>query len=1251
MRILLSIGCLFMVLSAALLNLACGGGDGGASLPDWCASSPCGDHGTCAIGASGPVCVCEAGFLWRPGEPCKPLPGPTDPCADAACGDHGVCAVVGAKAVCVCDTGYASTGGTCVAGPDPCEGKDCGGHGLCAVAGGGTPVCVCDTGYASTGGACVAGANPCEGKDCGGHGLCAVAGGGTPVCVCDTGYASTGGTCVAGANPCEGKDCGGHGLCAVAGGGTPICVCDTGYASTGGTCVAGANPCEGKDCGGHGVCVPAGAAVVCVCDAGFVHKDQTCVADPGTGLAVCVGVACSGHGACVPTTTGPACLCEPGFYWKGAECLANQDPCATDPCGGHGACVVTSSGPSCLCGPGYVASGASCVPAEDPCAGVDCSGHGQCAEVGGTPVCLCDTGYVAQAATACVAVADPCEGVACSGQGACVPTSKGATCICDSGWYAVGLSCLEAPGTVVPPFAESDIENVAADPEMGIEYVSTELLVIVKEGHDASAFAAAVSGAGAEVAAYEPTLRMYHVRLPSAASDQGQLGVLQAGIEALPDVSVAGRNWLVASAKVPCSGCDGWSDPWKEASPGGDNWYLEAMRAPTAWGFSTGQGGAPIAVGVIDGDFHANADLPVASSSLLKQPVSASVAANWAKKPDHGTNVAGLVAAKGNNGSGRTGVVWDSRLHYCQHDGNYKSVLECVKRLVDSDVRVINFSGAIQYRDGAFEGDWGPSGEPTAQAKAKGIGEMRKLWTDALLPLTKKPWVFVQAAGNEAISDATVAAHALMLNDPKLTSRVLVVGATTTKGELACYSNAGPIHMVAPGGDGDCYYFGLGGEEMAVLVGENSGTSFAAPLVAGAAALAWYAMPTLTASEVRDVLLESASKTAGGVPVLDAGAALATVADRCVAGGGTFDLGIGQCRPPCVPSCAGKQCGDNGCGGLCGPLAEGETDCTGDTLNGCSGGKLVNVDCTASGKSCGLAAGGKSACVGGTPTCTAKCAGKQCGDDGCGGSCGACPGDHPTCTPAGQCTAPANPPPTGEIQAPADGATVSGDFPVTVVANDDKALVKLTVVVNGPGGAQMYKQSTYPGQAKWTWGIGAVPTAGWPNGDYTVGLWGLDADNPALLLDSATVHLQVGPCVPNCAGKECGDDGCGGKCAPGCIGGETCNAAGVCEGTTAGCSGGWCLIPGGTFQMGSPADEPCRSSDEGPVHTVTLTRSFYMKPDGVTDPLGPSSGSYRVLRGGSWYHDAGYARSAYRSYFSPGRRYDTLGFRPSRSVP
>lgn len=52
----------------------------------------------------------------------------------------------------------------------------------------------------------------------------------------------------------------------------------------------------------------------------------------------------------------------------------------------------------------------------------------------------------------------------------------------------------------------------------------------------------------------------------------------------------------------------------------------------------------------------------------------------------------------------------------------------------------------------------------------------------------------------------------------------------------------------------------------------------------------------------------------------------------------------------------------------------------------------------------------------------------------------------------------------------------------------------------------------------------------------------------------------------------------------------------------------------------------------------------------VEDPVGPDSGSHRVIRGGGWGSDAGNCRSAYRSYWHPGLARRDLGFRLLREV-
>jgi len=53
----------------------------------------------------------------------------------------------------------------------------------------------------------------------------------------------------------------------------------------------------------------------------------------------------------------------------------------------------------------------------------------------------------------------------------------------------------------------------------------------------------------------------------------------------------------------------------------------------------------------------------------------------------------------------------------------------------------------------------------------------------------------------------------------------------------------------------------------------------------------------------------------------------------------------------------------------------------------------------------------------------------------------------------------------------------------------------------------------------------------------------------------------------------------------------------------------------------------------------------------ASNPLGPTTGQYRVLRGGSWFNYSFFVRAAYRYSNVPCYRYDSLGFRVAVSAP
>ena len=101
----------------------------------------------------------------------------------------------------------------------------------------------------------------------------------------------------------------------------------------------------------------------------------------------------------------------------------------------------------------------------------------------------------------------------------------------------------------------------------------------------------------------------------------------------------------------------------------------------------------------------------------------------------------------------------------------------------------------------------------------------------------------------------------------------------------------------------------------------------------------------------------------------------------------------------CPPDCAGKECGDDGCSGVCGECAGCEEECDLGLCEfvGCDGKECGPDGC---GGTCGELEGDclglQDDCIEGACICAPDCVDKQCGDDGCSGSCGEC-GDGNDC--------------------------------------------------------------------------------------------------------------------------------------------------------------------------------------------------------------------------------------------------------------
>jgi hypothetical protein len=281
-------------------------------------------------------------------------------------------------------------------------------------------------------------------------------------------------------------------------------------------------------------------------------------------------------------------------------------------------------------------------------------------------------------------------------------------------------------------------------------------------------------------------------------------------------------------------------------------------------------------------------------------PQSRDVAGSRGINPedDHGTNVS-LVAAGGRNGIGILGIAFDALLlairadmpGSCGSDTPQDSTLGCV--FTDSDI--------------ATGVELAIATNATVINLSLGGGVASQQLLNAVRRASDAGIVVVVAAGNggggtEAGIDP---------NQPDLfassllqagNGNVIIVGSVDQNGSFSDFSNrAGNFaaSFISARGERICCVYDNGqifvetidGQEFVTLF---SGTSFAAPQVAGAVALLAQAFPNLTGQQIVEILLDTARDVgAGGIDavfgtgILDIAAAFAPQGTTTLAGTGT----------------------------------------------------------------------------------------------------------------------------------------------------------------------------------------------------------------------------------------------------------------------------------------------------------------------------------------------------------------------------
>lgn len=326
-----------------------------------------------------------------------------------------------------------------------------------------------------------------------------------------------------------------------------------------------------------------------------------------------------------------------------------------------------------------------------------------------------------------------------------------------------------------------------------------------------------------------PAARLYLVRSLRAGEDGLGLAVRLAAdgaFDVTPDFAF--RQVLTAIDVPP-------NDPRL-----GGQWYLDRIGIRAAWARETGD--ASVVVAIVDN----GCDL--AHPDLLDHMEPGRDLVDGDDTPaffpdrngnEHGTACAGLVAAVGDNGIGIAGTCPECHLR-------------CIRLLSDNGAATListdveAYATSLERGDAVSSNSWGfteriPVPMPLAEALETLIAEGRGgLGT-----------VVVFAAANDARE---------IFNDELYgIAGVVTVGAINQFDEAASFSNhGGPVDLVAPAGTLTTDISGVDGGSETDYTSLFGGTSSAAPVVAGVAALLVAAAPEKTAAEIVAALVTTA---------------------------------------------------------------------------------------------------------------------------------------------------------------------------------------------------------------------------------------------------------------------------------------------------------------------------------------------------------------------------------------------------------
>lgn len=424
------------------------------------------------------------------------------------------------------------------------------------------------------------------------------------------------------------------------------------------------------------------------------------------------------------------------------------------------------------------------------------------------------------------------------------------------------LHVVEPTNTDIPDGAASPSQDRIVTDANGQELIKDEVVTMLgldaPNPEDTIKFIAAVTGG--VILGSIPETNTYQLQYPVA--DLAALRAKVAELDAMPQVKAAARNFIgflnVTTPNDPVWDNDG--EDWDEASPAGFEHHLELVGARNAWDTTTGS--SSVNVAVIDGEFdELHEDLE--DNVGIKVNPSGSVCVGSIR--GHGTHVAGIIGAVGNNDIGVTGMAWTTNLQLYDIS-NFPCATtkaqEMMKDAAMNGAHIVNLSLGFVVTPPAS----GPPDDPAGTLVA--VDEANATLGEAILWAKQECydvlWVF--SAGNKS-RDAKFASPASLVGTfPANCITVASVGTigdlsqcltVAPSGELSWFSNFGPLVTVAAPGESipstipPALHSGI---KYVCL----TGTSQAAPMVSGLAALIRSHDSTKTAAQLKRCIVEAA---------------------------------------------------------------------------------------------------------------------------------------------------------------------------------------------------------------------------------------------------------------------------------------------------------------------------------------------------------------------------------------------------------